>query len=147
MSATTATTATPYANWESTVVSTKPKQFLVGISEATKQAVNEAREDFTRPAANPTADAVMATEKEMIEIIWTVASDRRYKKVEEMDDQGVISLVTIDLFSQQWEAIKARDYSTTRQPKAKLDTPQAIQDEINRLLARQAKLQALNNQG
>lgn len=141
------TTATPYANWESTVVSTKPKQFLVGISEATKQAVNEAREDFNRPAANPTADPVMATEKEMIEIIWTVASDRRFKTVEEMDNEGFISQSTVDLFSQVWETIKARDYSTTRQPKAKLDTPQAIQDEINRLLARQAKLQALNNQG
>jgi hypothetical protein len=130
-----------------TVVSTKPKQFLVGISESTKASVNEAREDFTRPPANPTADPVMATEKEMIEIIWTVASDRRFKTVEEMDSEGFVSQSTVDLFSQVWETIKARDYSTTRMAKVKLDTPEAIQDEINRLLARQAKLQALNVQG
>jgi hypothetical protein len=129
------------------VVSAKPKQFLVGISESTKASVNEAREDFTRPPANPTADPVMATEKEMIEIIWTVASDRRFKTIEEMDDQGFVSQSTVDLFSQVWETIKARDYSTTRMAKVKLDTPEAIQDEINRLLARQAKLQALNIQG
>ena len=131
-----------------TVVSAKPKQFLVGISESTKASVNEAREDFTRPPANPTADPVMATEKEMIEIIWTVASDRRFKTiVTQMDDQGFVSQSTVDLFSQVWETIKARDYSTTRMAKVKLDTPEAIQDEINRLLARQAKLQALNIQG
>jgi len=129
------------------VVSAKPKQFLVGISESTKASVNEAREDFTRPPANPTADPVMATEKEMIEIIWTVASDRRFKTIEEMDDQGFVSQSTVDLFSQVWETIKARDYSTTRMAKVKLDTPEAIQAEIERLLARQAKLQALNVQG
>ena len=125
-----------------TVVSTKPKQILCGISEATKQAVNEAREDFTRPAANPNAKPVMATEKEMLEILWTVASDRRFKTVEEMDDEGFVSQSTVDLFTQQWEKIKERDYS----PKASLDTHQGIQAEINRLLARQARLQALNNQ-
>lgn len=131
------------SNTNTAVVSTvKPKQILCGISEATKAAVAEIREDFTRPAANPNAKPVLATEKEMLEILWTVATDRRYKKVEEMDDQGVVSLVTIDLFTQQWEAIKERDYS----PKASLNTHQGIQAEINRLLARQAKLQALNAQ-
>lgn len=125
-----------------TVVSAKPKQILCGISESTKASVNEAREDFTRPAANPNAKPVMATEKEMIEILWTVASDRRFKTVEEMDSEGFVSQSTVDLFSQVWEKIKERDYS----PKASLDTHQGIQAEINRLLARQARLQALNNQ-
>ena len=130
-----------------TTATVKPKQFLVGISEATKTALNEAREDFTRPPANPTADPVMATEKEMLEIIWTVASDRRFKTVEEMDSEGFVSQSTVDLFSLLWDRIKERDYSTTRMAKVKLDTPEAIQAEINRLLARQAKLQSLNVQG
>ena len=97
----------------------KPKQFTFGVSEAHKNEIGELRKDFTRPAAVKNAAPVAMSEKEALEVLYKVATDRRFKTVEvldadgnpEFDADGIQKFETVDLFEKEWEAIKLRDYS------------------------------------
>ena len=109
MTTTTATTTAP---------ATK-KQFTFGGSEVMKLQLAEFRTDFTRPAAVKNSPAVPMSEKECLEVLYQVASDRRFKTVEVLGDDGLPSydsdgmpeFKTLDLIGEAWESIKLRDYS------------------------------------
>lgn len=111
-----------------TTTATKPKQFTFGVSEKVKGDLTELRNEFSRPAAVKNAEPVAMTEKEILEVIHTVATDRRFKVVEVMetieidgeqvevqaiDEDGNLKFETIDLFEVEWSKIKERDYSAT----------------------------------
>lgn len=110
---TTATTAPAATTTAATTAPAKPKQYTVGISETGKRDVTELRQEFTRPASVKGNPPVAMSEKELIEVLFKVASDRRYKIVEETNETGETALVTVDLFEVEWSAIKARDYVET----------------------------------
>lgn len=103
-----------------------------------KLELTELRKDFTRPAAVKNAEPVDMTEKEILEVLFIVASDRRFKvvpviesvelngetvEVQALDEDGELAFETIDLFEKQWETIKARDYSDSA---ASLNTTEKI---------------------
>jgi sulfur relay (sulfurtransferase) DsrC/TusE family protein len=102
-----------------TTAAKAPKQFTFGVTEKHKKELGELRKDFTRPAAVAKAPPVAMSEKELIEVLYKVASDRRFKveiKKDEngadiYDADGILETETIDLFEKEWEAIKVRDYS------------------------------------
>lgn len=102
----------------------KPKQFTFGVSEKIKGDLTELRNEFSRPAAVKNAEPVAMTEKEILEVLHTVATDRRFKVVEvmetvdgielqAMDEDGNPKFETVDLFEVEWSKIKERDYSAT----------------------------------
>jgi hypothetical protein len=108
------------------VATAKPKQFTFGVSEKVKGDLTELRNEFSRPAAVKNAEPVTMTEKEILEVIHTVATDRRFKTIPVMesfevdgekieaqaiDEDGNPKFETIDLFEIEWEKIKSRDYS------------------------------------
>lgn len=84
-----------------------------------KSELAEFRSDFTRPAAVKNAPPVPMSEKECLEVLHTVATDRRFKTVpvldeageQVMDSDGLPEFQTLDLIGDAWEAIKLRDYS------------------------------------
>jgi hypothetical protein len=94
------------------------KQFNVGSRQADKETIAELCSEFTRPAAVAKAPPVKMSEKEALEVLLTVATDRRFKsspKVDEdgysiLDTDGTPEMETVDLFEVEWEKIKARDY-------------------------------------
>lgn len=96
-----------------------PKQFTFGVTENHKKELGELRKDFTRPAAVAKAPPVTMSEKELIEVLYNVATDRRFKveiKKDESgadvyDTDGILETETVDLFEKEWEKIKVRDYS------------------------------------
>lgn len=105
---------------------TTPKQFTFGVTETAKTELGELRKEFTRPAAVAKAPAVPMSEKELIEVLHTVATDRRFKvvpamelvevdgekiEVQALDTDGNPAFETVDLFEVEWQKIKARDYS------------------------------------
>jgi hypothetical protein len=106
---------------------TTPKQYNVGATETLKTLVGELAVDFTRPAAVKNAPEVKATEKEVFEMLYNVATDRRFKPTGEMiheidadgnqvfDADGTPSMIAEvqDLFEIEWKKILARDYSET----------------------------------
>lgn len=108
-----------------TAAKSTPKQFTFGVTENHKNELGELRKEFTRPAAVAKAPPVPMSEKEMIEILYTVATDRRFKvtgkMIEETDADGnqvfdtdgnpSIVAEVVDLFEIEWNKIKARDYS------------------------------------
>jgi hypothetical protein len=104
-----------------TTTTTAPvkKQFTFGVSESMKSQLAEFRTDFTRPAAVKNAPAVPMSEKECLEVLFQVASDRRFKTIEVLGDDGLPAydsdglpeFETLDLIADAWEAIKSRDYS------------------------------------
>lgn len=114
-------TTTTTTTASTVTASTVKKQYTFGVSEAHKTEIGELRQDFTRPAAVKNAPAVPMSEKEALEILWIVATDRRYKTTELLDEagnavldsDGLPEFQTIDLFEQEWEKIKVRDYSET----------------------------------
>lgn len=114
------------SNTTTATTAVKPKQFTFGVSEKMKLELTELRKEFNRPAAVKNAEPVDMTEKEVLEVLFTVATDRRFKTVEVMesveidgetvevqaiDDDGNLKFETLDLFQDQWEVIKGRDYS------------------------------------
>ena len=102
-----------------TTAAVTKKQFTFGVSESLKSQLAEFRLDFTRPAAVKNAPAVSMSEKECLEVLFQVASDRRFKAVEIIgedgcpvyDADGMPEFQTLDLISDAWEAIKLRDYA------------------------------------
>lgn len=113
----TTTTATTAA--ATTTTAAKPKQYTFGVSESLKTQLAEFRLDFTRPAAVKNSPPVPMSEKECLEVLYQVASDRRFKTVEVLgedgmpsyDSDGMPEFKTLDLVGDAWEAIKVRDYS------------------------------------
>jgi len=101
---TTATAAT------TTTTAAAAKQFTCGITEDLKNTLKETRLEFTRPAKVKGAPPVPMSEKECLEVLHKVASDRRFKVVEETSETGETSLVTFDLFEVEWKGIVERDY-------------------------------------
>lgn len=96
------------------------KQFTFGVSENMKEQLGEFRMDFTRPAAVKNAPPVPMSEKECLEVLYQVASDRRFKTVPVINDEtgeqvldvdGLPEFQTLDLIGDAWESIKLRDYS------------------------------------
>jgi hypothetical protein len=115
MTTTTTTTTTTAAT------ATAKKQYTFGVSESMKAQLAEFRMDFTRPAAVKNSPPVPMSEKECLEVLFQVASDRRFKTVEVLgedglpayDADGLPEFKTLDLVGDAWEAIKVRDYSET----------------------------------
>jgi len=118
---TTTTTAAP-------ATAKKPVQFTFGITENLKNEATELRKGFTRPAAVAKAPPVPMSEKECFEVLYKVATDRRFKtvpvmesvevdgeavEVQALDEDGNPVFETKDLIGEAWEAIKVRDYSET----------------------------------
>lgn len=112
------------SNIATTAASVK-KQFTFGVTENHKNLITELRGDFTRPAAVKNAPPVIMSEKEALEVLYTVATDRRFK-VEVVKDEnggdvydadGILEMKTVDLFETAWNDIKARDYSDSAMPK------------------------------
>lgn len=104
----------------------KKTQFTFGVSERNKLELTEFRKDFTRPAAVKNAPPVPMSEKELIEVLFKVTTDRRFVvtpvmetvevdgekvSIETYDEEGNQVFLTTDLVEVEWEAIKARDYS------------------------------------
>jgi hypothetical protein len=104
-----------------TTATAAKKQFTFGVSESMKSQLAEFRLDFTRPPAVKNAPAVPMSEKECLEILYTVATDRRFKTVEVLGDDGLPiydadghpEFQTLDLIGDAWESIKVRDYSNS----------------------------------
>jgi len=102
-----------------TTTTAAKKQFTFGVSESLKSQLAEFRLDFTRPPAVKNAPAVPMSEKECLEVLFQVASDRRFKTVEVLgedslpiyDADGMPEFQTLDLIGDAWEAIKLRDYA------------------------------------
>jgi len=107
------------SNTTTPVATAAKKQFTFGVSGLFKDLLTEFRQDFTRPAAVKNAPAVPMSEKECLEVLYQVASDRRFKTVEVtdetgaqvMDSDGLPEFQTLDLIGDAWEAIKLRDYA------------------------------------
>ena len=101
------------------VATTAKKQHTFGVSEKCKTEITELRKDFTRPAAVKNAPAVPMSEKEALEVLYKVATDRRFRvdyPLDEegnytYDEEGQIITTTTDLFDLEWKAIQSRDYS------------------------------------
>jgi len=102
------------------------KQYTFGVSESHKAIFGEFRSEFTRPAAVAKAPPVSMSEKELLEVLYKVATDRRFVtrpvmesvevdgenvEVQSHDEDGFPKFETIDLFEIEWEKIKAREYS------------------------------------
>jgi hypothetical protein len=117
MTATTTTTTT---------TTTAKKQFTFGVSENHKNLALEMRGEFTRPAAVKNAPAVPMSEKECFEILYKVATDRRFVtlpimetveidgenvELQSIDDDGNPRFETVDLIAKEWDSIVSRDYS------------------------------------
>ena len=102
-----------------TTTAVTKKQFTFGVSESMKTQLAEFRLDFTRPAAVKNAPAVPMSEKECLEVLFQVASDRRFKTIEVLNDDGTQAMdsdglpeyQTLDLIGDAWESIKLRDYA------------------------------------
>ena len=124
------TTTTP-------VATAAKKQFTFGVSENMKETLGEFRMDFTRPAAVKNAPAVPMSEKECLEVLFQVASDRRFKTVpvlgddgeQALDEDGLPEFQTLDLIGDAWEAIKVRDYS---EQVSKTPTIQGLEAQIRK---------------
>lgn len=122
------------------------KQYNVGATEALKAQIAEMVVDFTRPAAVKNAPDVKATEKEMLEILVTVATDRRFKVVGKVDESGnpvfgadgVQEFETVDLFECEWKKILARDYSESSAV-SELDKRLATARKFSKLLGSSAE--------
>lgn len=125
---------------------TTPKQFNVGSTQALKAQIAEMVADFTRPAAVKNAPDVKATEKEMLEILVTVATDRRFKTVDKVDENGnpvfdsdgVQEFKTVDLFEVEWKKILARDYAETA-PVSELEKRLATARKFSKILGSSAE--------
>jgi hypothetical protein len=124
-----------------------PKQFTCGISESLKNTITEFRKDFHRPAAVAKATPVAMTEKEALECLYTVATNRRFQVVPvmetvEVDGENITVQVhdvdgnpVFETVEKEWEAIKARDYGTG----ANGDAAEKIMKSIRRLMVAQGK--------
>jgi len=107
------------SNTTTTTTTAAKKQFTFGVNELMKTQLAEFRLDFTRPAAVKNAPAVPMSEKECLEVLFKVASDRRFKTVEVIgedgsqviDSDGLPEFQTLDLIGDAWEEIKLRDYA------------------------------------
>ena len=116
-------------NTTTPVITTAPKQITCGITADGKDLVKLLSKEFTRPAAVKNAPDVPASEKEVLEMALEIATSRRFKKVECEEEfldvrfaaNGIDleeftntrpGVKILDLFEEQWEAIKVRDYST-----------------------------------
>lgn len=82
-------------------MNTTPKQYTVGASKADKTLVSELCREFTRHGAVKET-TVNPSEREMMEVLLKVASDRRFQS-----KNGE----TTDLFETEWQAIIERDHS------------------------------------
>ena len=112
-------------------VAKAPKQYTFGVTETHKKILGELRNEFTRPAAVAKAPPVAMSEKELIEVLYEVATNRRFRAQQQQDEhgqpvfdgEGQPVIDTVDLFAEEWEKIKARDYvegATPRDPVAAL---------------------------
>lgn len=120
------------------------KQIVTTCTADSKATIQLLTADFKRPGAAK-GSIVDASEKEIVEILTNVATDRRFK-VEyvyaedgsmQYDENGNPETVTVDLFEKEWEKIIARDYDDS--PKSELERKRK---EFERLKARLAKLEA-----
>ncbi len=115
------TTTAPVATTIVTPTAAKAaKQYTCGISERCKNEITEFRKGFTRPAAVKNAPPIPMSEKEALEILFKVATDRRFRVDYPTDDatgeyqydgNGQIITITTDLVEAEWKAIQSRDYS------------------------------------
>lgn len=101
------------------------KQYTVGSSYESKTAIAELCLEFERPGSNK--KTVKMSEKEAIECLFQVATDRRFVtvpvmesieidgetcEVQSIDEDGNLVFETKDLIAQAWEGIVSRDYPT-----------------------------------
>jgi hypothetical protein len=120
------------------LVESGKKQYTIGASYGDKLAIAELCQEFERPGTG--GKQVKMSEKEAIEALYKVATDRRFStvpvmesveidgelfEVQAMDCDGNLQFQTNDLIADAWEEIKARDYSA-----AKVKSPI---DQINSL--------------
>ena len=129
------------------------KQITCGINQNEKDLVKDLSAEFTRPAAVKGAPDVQASEREVLEMALAIATNRRFKTLEtveeyldiEENDEGECvevvktrpGFVTIDLFEEIWQEIIVRDYST---PAARGSQVAAYKSQLE---AAQAELAAL----
>lgn len=117
------------------------KQFTCGISERCKNEITEFRKGFTRPAAVKNAPPVPMSEKEALEILFKVATDRRFRVDYPLDDNGdytydadgEVVTTTTDLVEAEWKAIQARDYSESSAV-SELDKRIAVARKFSKIL-------------
>jgi hypothetical protein len=131
------------------------KQYTVGASYGDKLAIAELCQEFERPGTG--GKTVKMSEREAIETLFKVATDRRFVtipvmesveidgelfEVQAMDCDGNLQFETKDLISTAWEEIKARDYSAAAKIKSPIDQINSLakslklsQDMLESLLA------------
>jgi hypothetical protein len=132
-----------------TAAKSTPKQFTFGTTENLKNTLSEFRQEFTRPGSTKSVPTVAMSEKECMEILFKVASDRRFKvvpvmekleidgeqiEVETYDELGSPIVETLDLFAIEWETIKARDYADENTAKTPLDKDLALTRKLCKML-------------
>jgi hypothetical protein len=130
------TAATPIT--AAPLVESGKKQYTIGASYGDKLAIAELCQEFERPGTG--GKTVKMSEREAIETLFKVATDRRFVTipamesveidgeqiaVQSMDCDGNLQFETKDLIADAWEEIKSRDYSA-----AKIKSPI---DQINSL--------------
>jgi hypothetical protein len=116
------------------LVESGKKQYTVGASYSDKLAIAELCQEFERPGTG--GKQVKMSEREAIEAIYKVATDRRFSTVpvmesveidgeqiavQAMDSDGNLQFETKDLIADAWEEIKSRDYSAAAKIKSPID--------------------------
>ena len=116
------------------LVESGKKQYTVGASYGDKLAIAELCQEFERPGTG--GKQVKMSEREAIEAIYKVATDRRFSTVpvmesveidgeqiavQSMDCDGNLQFQTNDLIADAWEEIKSRDYSSAAKVKSPID--------------------------
>lgn len=123
------------------------KQYTVGSSYEQKLAIAELCMEFERPGSNK--KTVKMSEKEAIECLFNVATDRRFVtvpvlesievdgeicEVQSIDDDGNLLFETQDLISKAWETIKARDYADESTAKTPLERDLILTRKLCKML-------------
>lgn len=125
-------------------------QYTVGSTYGEKLAIAELCLEFDRPGSGN--KTVKMSEKECLEILFKVATDKRFVtlpimekievdgeeiEVQSIDDDGSLMFETKDLISEEWEAIKSRDYAEV----AKVGKTYQLSSDLNKAMDELKKAQ------
>ena len=138
------------------LVESGKKQYTLGASHESKLAIAELCLEFDRPGSGN--KTVKMSEKEALEILFKVATDKRFSTVpvmesveidgekftvQSMDTDGNLVFETKDCIQDEWETIKARDYAesvkTSKSYQLSSDLQKAM-DELKKAQDAQASL-------